>query len=128
MDDVVCLRCDGEGRQVWDEDGVRCLDACYACCGRGWVDGERGFAQALEAACDRLGAMRAARYRRGRDEGAAEGDCEDFSFCAAENMMSARDYEVALSWDFAAEAMREVADWPLDRQRWLVALGAWGRS
>ena len=128
MEDQACLRCDGEGRQVWDEDGVRCLDACYACCGRGWVDGEHGFAQALEAACNRLGAMRAAQYRRGRDEGAADGDCEDFAFCAAENQMSSRDYEVAISWGFTDEALREVADWPLDRRQWLVALGAWGRS
>lgn len=120
--DQVCLRCDGEGRQVWDEDGVRCLDRCYACLGMGWVGEDVAHDQALGYACDRLGALQAAAYRRARD-GDPEG--EGFAFCAAENMLSPREYEQALAMDFASEAMRLVASWPLDQQEWLVALTEW---
>lgn len=120
----VCLRCDGEGRQVWDEDGVRCLDQCYACLGLGWVAEDAAHDQALGAACDRLGSLRAAAYRRARDE---DPEGEGFALCAAESMLSPWEYEQALAMTFSEDAMREVASWPLDRQEWLVALSAWGR-
>ena len=122
MGDQVCLRCDGEGRQAWDEDGVRFLDACYACLGRGWVDEITAHDQRVGAACDRLGALRAAAYRRARDE---DPDGEGFAFCAAEHMLSPREYEQALATSYADEAMRDVAAWSVERQEWLLGFAEW---
>lgn len=121
-DEVVCRRCDGEGRQRWEEDGVLCIDACYGCGGRGWVDAQQAHDQRLGYACERLGALWAAAYRRARD---SDEEGEGFAFCAAEHMMSPRDYEQALALGHADEAIRTVAAWSLEQQEWLVALAEW---
>lgn len=120
--DQVCLRCDGEGRQVWDEGGVRCLDACYACMGRGWVDEDAAHVQRLAVACEHLGALRAAEYRRWRD---LDPEGEGFALCAAENALSPREYEWSLATSYAYDAMRDVAAWSVERQEWLLAFAEW---
>lgn len=119
---LVCGRCCGEGRQSWVEDDRWVEDVCYACGGSGSVDAEHAFEQRLGAALDLLGRRKAHAYRCARDE---DPEGEDFAFCAAENMLSARDYEEALAMDYSERASRETRDWSRERLEWLVALSEW---
>lgn len=117
-----CLRCGGVGMNAWWEDDRWCEDVCYACGGSGDVDPEHAFEQRLDAAFDTLGRRQARAYRIAVNE---DPDGDGFGLCAAENMLSERDYEEALAMDYSAVASRETRDWSREQLEWLVALSEW---
>jgi hypothetical protein len=84
-----CTRCDGNGYQEFDEDGHWYRDACYHCGNTGIVDDETAYHDKLMNVARTLAYNRVCELRNNRNSN-PEG--EGWDFCAAENMMSGKDY------------------------------------
>jgi len=104
-----CTRCDGTGWEKWFEDNREQGHECYHCLGTGKVCSEVARHDKLLKICGYVGWHEACERRRARDNNP---DGEDFAFCAAENMMTARDYFEEIVMDRTYNAIRILDDMP----------------
>lgn len=84
-----CLRCDGFGYEVHDEDNRRVQDTCYHCAGSGTVEPEVDLHDRLLRVAYSLAYKEEMEYRKAVDNN-PEG--EGYEFAAAENMLSVEVY------------------------------------
>lgn len=84
-----CLRCSGQGRESYEEDGRLVTDVCYHCAGSGEVEPEVDLHDRLVRVAYTIAYQEEMQYRKARD---TEPEGEDYAFCAAENMLSVNDY------------------------------------
>jgi hypothetical protein len=84
-----CLRCDGFGYEVHDEDNRRVQDTCYHCAGSGEVEPEVDLHDRLLRVAYSLAYKEEMEYRKAVDNN-PEG--EGYEFAAAENMLSVEVY------------------------------------
>jgi len=88
----VCPKCDGDGRQISDEDpeyGEPIWDACYHCGTEGFITEEQWQEDRFMALVGTLANAAVERERTLRDQNP---DGEDCAFCAAENTLDIRTY------------------------------------
>ena len=116
--EVTCPRCNGTGSQDWEEDGRPVTDVCYRCSGSGRVDSDNAHQVHLLNVCEVLAAVAVEAERKARNE---DPEGEGWAFCAAENMMSERDYTTARRMDRAAEFGEEVSKLSRSMQEALIA-------
>lgn len=105
-DNVKCKRCNGTGSQNWVEDGRNVRDVCYRCMGAGRVDPETAHQSDLEDVAAVMGRMAVDDERRCRNK---DPEGEGWAFCAAENMMTERDYTQTRIFERSADFMQELA-------------------
>jgi DnaJ-class molecular chaperone len=91
-----CMKCNGEGRVTFEEDGRMVTDACYRCGATGQVDEETDLQSRIEAAAGQLAVAHVDRMIAARNE---DPEGEGWAFCAAENMMTERDYSAMHVYD-----------------------------
>lgn len=84
-----CLRCDGFGYEVHDEDDRRVQDTCYHCAGSGEVEPEVDLQDRLLIVAGALAHTAESEYRKACDND-PHGD--GYELGAAENMISVSDY------------------------------------
>lgn len=101
-----CLKCDGEGRETYDEDGRMVTDACYRCGGTGQVDEETALRTRLEYVAAALANRHVSELVKHRD---SDPEGEGWAFCAAENGMTAHDYRMAHVYDFMSQFGEELS-------------------
>lgn len=113
-----CVRCHGTGRESWFEDGRPQSHICYHCSGSGCVDDEMAFHDRLAEVAHTLAYLHVSEMKNNRD---SDPDGEDWNFCAAENMMSSRDYFDMHVYDYAAIYAEQLGNMPLEQQQVLIA-------
>lgn len=104
-----CNRCGGDGYN-WtggDEFEPPVQDACYRCGATGKVSYDTYCQGRIEQAASSLAHIAIQEDRRCRDENP---DGEDWSFCAAENMMSVYDYTLARTYEREADFVRDLGE------------------
>jgi hypothetical protein len=84
-----CSRCNGQGRESYDEDNRVVTDVCYHCAGSGEVEPEVALQDHLLKVAYALAYQEETKYRKARDN---DPEGEGYEFCAAENMLSVNDY------------------------------------
>jgi hypothetical protein len=84
-----CLRCNGKGRESYQEDDRMTTDVCYHCAGSGEVEPEVDLHDRLVRVAHTIAYQEEMLYRKARDN---DSEGEGYEFCAAENMLSVRDY------------------------------------
>jgi hypothetical protein len=95
----ICVRCDGNGFEQFIEDDRYCRDACYHCAGSGKVDDDTAYYDLLSQVAKKLAYRHVCELRDYRN---SDPDGEGWDFCAAENMMSGRDYFDMYVYDYTA--------------------------
>lgn len=115
---AVCSRCNGDGYEVYDEDGRMVKDACYHCGTSGQVDEETDWHDRLMRVASTLAYQAESDYRKACDND-PEGDGYDLH--AAENMMRTSDYFMARVYERQYEIAEQLSKLDLDMQRVLVA-------
>lgn len=85
----VCSRCQGQGKESYDEDNRLVTDVCWHCSGSGQVEPEVDLQDRLLRVAHTLASQAETEYRKACDN---DPEGEGYEFCAAENMLSAHDY------------------------------------
>lgn len=114
----ICVRCNGEGIEYFEEDYRPQSHICYHCSGSGFVDDEMAFHDKLNQV-----AMTLATYHVSDMQKAIDSDPygEGWNFHAAENMMSGRDYFSMKVYDYAAVFSQQLQDFSLEDKEFLIA-------
>lgn len=84
-----CCRCQGQGKESYDDDGRMVTETCWHCAGSGEVEPEVALQDHLLRVAHALAIQEETKYRKARDN---DPEGEGYEFCAAENMMSVHDY------------------------------------
>ena len=84
-----CSRCQGQGKESYDDDGRIVTETCWHCAGSGEVEPEVDLQDRLLRVADTLAYQEETEYRKARDN---DPEGEGYEFCAAEEMMSVHDY------------------------------------
>jgi len=84
-----CTKCNGTGFEEFFEEGSYYKDACYHCANTGKVNSDIAYRDKLMKVASKLAHNHVCEMKAYRD---SNPDGEDWNFCAAENMMSSRDY------------------------------------
>lgn len=84
-----CCRCQGQGKETYDEDGRTVTDVCYHCAGSGKVDEDTDFHDRLHHVASALAYQAESEYRKACDSD-PEGD--GYNLGAYENGMMPFDY------------------------------------
>lgn len=119
-----CSRCQGEGKESYEEDGRMVTDTCYHCGGEGVVDEETDFHDRLHAVANTLAYQQEQEYRRWCE---SDPDGDGYDLCAAENGYQTYDYFRVRVWERAADIAQELAERPRAEQELLVAWNEAGR-
>jgi hypothetical protein len=114
----VCGRCKGERYEEWEEDGRWVRDACYHCGNTGEIDEQLAWRDRLTAVAETLAYLEEDEYR---DACNADPDGENYTFRAAENMMSPWDYFKVRVWDRTDRIRENLASLPIPDLELLVA-------
>lgn len=115
---ATCSKCQGTGRETYDEDERRVTDACYHCGTTGQVEDEVDWSDRLHMVALTLAEREEREYRKAADED-PQGD--GYDLYAAENMMSTWDYFRSRVWDRAYSIGEKLVAMDLPSQQLLVA-------
>jgi hypothetical protein len=84
-----CCRCQGQGKESYDDDGRMVTETCWHCAGSGEVEPEVALQDHLLRVAHALAIQEETEYRKARDN---DPEGEGYEFCAAEEMMTVHDY------------------------------------
>jgi hypothetical protein len=110
---ATCSRCNGTGYEYYEDDGRMQTDACYHCGNTGIVEDDVDFSDRLEHVATVMAWKHVKQYKEYCDSN-PEG--EGFTFAAAENMMSAWDYEKVLVYDYIPQFLNKLLDLEVSAQ------------
>lgn len=114
LDKVDCGKCGGKGGVTMrDDDGRVERDVCYHCAGSGKIDLETQHHDRMMLVCERLAKLHVAEMRKARDN---DPEGEGWEFCAAENMMSVRDYTVDCEMHYTDQFAMKFSNYPRSLQ------------
>jgi hypothetical protein len=113
-----CSRCQGEGRETYDEDGRTVSDVCYHCAGSGKVDEETDFQDRLGAVASSIAYTMERDYRKACNE---DPDGDGYDLGAYENGMMPFDYFRSRVWDRTYEIAEKLSHLTLSEQEFLIA-------
>ena len=114
----ICVRCDGEGIEYFEEDYRPQSHTCYHCSGSGFVDDEMAFHDKLRQLAVGLATHYVSEMQKDMD---SDPEGEGWNFHAAENMMSGRDYFSMKVYDYAAVFSERLQDFSLEDKEFLIA-------
>lgn len=118
----MCTRCNGMGRDTYDDDDRRVTDVCYHCGGEGTVGEETAYHDRLHAVAAQMAHHEESQVRKWADE---EPDGDGYSMRAYEEMMSVNDYFRAQVWSRTERIGAELAALPREAREVLLA---WSES
>lgn len=84
-----CCRCQGQGKESYDDDGRMVTETCWHCAGSGEVEPKVALQDHLLRVARALAIQEETEYRKARDN---DPEGEGYEFCAAEEMMTVHDY------------------------------------
>ena len=115
---AVCRKCNGEGRERYEEDGRDVVDACYHCGTTGTVDEETDFRDRLHNVAGTIAYHLECEYR---DAANNDPDGDGYDLGGYENGLQPWDYFRCRVWDRTAEIGEKLAALPINDQQLLVA-------
>jgi hypothetical protein len=95
-----CNHCHGTGEDEWDEDGRIIYDCCIKCQGSGSITEDEAEQAALQQSFHEAAFQIIRKLIKAYNE---DPDGDGWNMCAAECMMSERDYTQARIWEKEAE-------------------------
>lgn len=110
---LTCGKCGGRGKDTWEEDGRTVTDVCYHCAGSGRIDEETAHHDRMMRIGGELAYLHVQGMIKSRNE---DPEGEGWAFCAAENMLSERDYTMATTDDFAYTFAEKLSSLPHNLQ------------
>lgn len=113
-----CVRCDGTGVESYYEDDCYQQHDCYHCSATGVVDSETAFHDRLMEVAHTLAYNHVSEMRDNRN---SDPDGEGWDFCAAENMMSGRDYFDMHVYDYTQMYAQQLNNLSEESQELLIA-------
>ena len=114
----VCVRCDGTGYESFEEEGCYQQHDCYHCGGTGSVDDDTAFQNKLIVVAQTLAYNHVCEMRNNRN---SDPDGEGWDFCAAENMMSGKDYYDMHFYDYTYLYTEQLSKLSHEAQQLLIA-------
>ena len=114
----ICVRCDGEGIEYFEEDNRPQSHTCYHCSGSGYVEDDMAFHDKLCQLAVGLATHYVSEMQKDID---SDPDGEGWNFHAAENMMSGRDYFSMKVYDHAAIFSQQLQGFSFEDQKFLIA-------